>query len=72
MSAGYAVYVASNRRGLALGGTRWHIVRASNTHGAVTLCGLGWPKQYYYRTGDPEDGPVCRTCGRIAALREQP
>lgn len=64
------VYVASTRRGLALGGTAWHIARHTPTgYGVHSLCGRAWDEGDYRTAthGLRIDGPICGTCRRMDA-----
>lgn len=66
------IVVASTRRGLALGGTSWHLAAHEPTgYGVRSMCGLVWAEGAY-RTID-ESGvarptaPICLNCQRSEA-----
>jgi hypothetical protein len=63
-------FVASARRGLALGETKFHIARYVPTgYGVGSFCGLGWDEGHYrIEDGIPAEINVCQRCRSLSRV----
>jgi hypothetical protein len=70
MTSAALPYVASTRRGLALGGTKFHIARYAPTgYGVGSFCGLRWDEgQYRIEGGIPAEITVCQRCRGLSRV----